>query len=66
MLIGIAQIGALIPGVSRSGSTTVVGIWVDVLKAAKQRDILGTQFFLQFIYFLRQLFSFTGFASSSI
>src|SRR5215470_2981060 len=37
---------------------TVLGIWIDVVKLANQRDIFGTQFFRQFIYFLGQLLSF--------
>src|SRR6266852_6350817 len=44
----------------RTDLLTVLGIWVDALKAANQREIFGAQFFLQFIYFQRQLVSFRG------
>src|SRR5215472_17583280 len=42
----------------RTDLLTVLGIWINVLKLANQRDIFGTQFFHQFIYFLGQLLSF--------
>ena len=44
----------------RTDLLSVLGIWVDVLKATNQREIFGTQFFLQFVYFMRQLLSFRG------
>src|ERR1700687_4301816 len=42
----------------RTDLLSVLGIWVDVLKATNQREIFATQFFLQFVYFIRQLLSF--------
>src|SRR5215472_9075290 len=42
----------------RTDLVSVLGIRINVLKVANQRDIFGTQFFHQFIYFLRQLLSF--------
>src|SRR6266550_4051571 len=37
----------------RTDFKTVWGIWVHPLKPINQRDIFGTQIFLQFVHFLR-------------
>jgi hypothetical protein len=39
---------------------TDFGLWVDVLKSVNQRGIFGTQFFSQFVDYLKQCIEFLG------
>jgi hypothetical protein len=44
----------------RTDLPSVLGSWVNVPQAVEQRGIFGTQFALQFIYVLGQLFNLLG------
>ena len=59
MVVGIAQVGALIPGVSRSGSSLTAALFLDLKReeAARFSFLLGLPFIaLAGLYELLQLF----------
>ena len=44
----------------RTNLLTDFGLWVDVLKSVNQRGVFGTQFFSQFVDYLKQRIEFLG------
>jgi undecaprenyl-diphosphatase len=66
MLVGIAQVGALIPGVSRSGSTLTAALARLVSNERRRRDFRSFSGYRRLLWLARRKFgSFTKFTSMS-